>query len=88
MRNDPKFDIENDGGHMVWKQPAKRADAEIRYDWEGFYLEVVRFMQGLKESTSDAATLQDHMRHWCLLTWRRCPTEALLLDKLERVCSG
>lgn len=86
MRDDPKFDIQNDGGYMVFKPAAKRGAAvEASYDWEAFYIEVVRFMGGLKGATVDIATLQDHMRHWCLLTWRRCPTEELLRDKLERV---
>ena len=84
---DPKFDVENDGGHMVWKQPAKRVD-DARYDWDGFYQEVLRFMAAQKQPASDGTELQDHMRHWCLLTWRRCPTEALLHEKLERVSRG
>ena len=81
----PKYTLEDDGMLIVWKS-ALRIDMEDRYDWEAFYLEIIRRASRQNGQPFDAETLRDEMRFWCLLNWRRCPTETLLRDKLAPVC--
>ena len=88
--DDTKYDFDDDGPDddgllIVWKA-AHRVDLEDRYDWEAFYLEIIRRAAHQNGQPFDAEALRDDMRHWCLLTWRRCPNEGLLRDKLAPVC--
>ncbi len=82
--SDLRYNSSDEGDLIVWK-PVGQADSEDRYDWETFYLEVIRLAHDKRGAGIGAVDLQDHMRRWCLLTWRRCPTEELLRDKLEPV---
>jgi hypothetical protein len=78
------YNFNDDGALLAWK-PAPHHDLEDRYDWEAFYLEIIRLAHSRHGAAFSALELEDYMRRWCLVTWRCCPSEALLQGKLGPV---
>jgi hypothetical protein len=70
------------GSDLIDVKGRSNAGAKPKYDWESFYLEVIRIANtpdGLPETKADMISI---MAQWCQNTWNEEPSDTSLKDKI------
>lgn len=79
--NNDKYDLGDSGLCLEWKT-SRPVDLEEQYDWEEFYLEIIKRACSPHGLPLSSQKLQCDISQWCKLNWRRCPDDSLLQAKI------
>jgi len=75
-----------EGGELASIAPSKnRGGRQEKFDWDAFWVEVVRFVDLHGLAPDDRGNCQKHMESWTATNWKEAPGKSTIRDKLLKL---